>query len=154
AHREPGEEAPRHARSPGGRQGRAPVRQHLHRRRGHSLSRWAENGAQGWRCRFHRAGDRGGLVRVIERERYVRQMLLVEIGEAGQGRLGRADARVGGEGLSHEVATAYAVRAGIARVVPGRIDEAALAPSFLEIPAARATLAGSRAALTAIRAAL
>jgi len=86
--------------------------------------------------------------------RYVRQMLLVEIGEEGQKRLETAVAAVSGEGLKHEVAAAYAHRAGMGTVAPGTIDESTLAPSFLEHAAARAVVAGSRAALSSLRSAL
>jgi hypothetical protein len=86
--------------------------------------------------------------------RYVRQMLVAEIGDAGQARLEGAVAHLSGDGLGHEIAAAYAARAGIGQVLPGPIDEAALAPSFIESPAARAMVAGSRSALAAIRAAL
>jgi len=81
-------------------------------------------------------------------------MLLVEIGEEGQKRLGAAVAAVSGEGLRHEVATAYAERAGMGTVAPGAIDESSLAPSFLEHAAPRAVVAGSRAALSSLRSAL
>jgi len=86
--------------------------------------------------------------------RYARQMLLPEIGEEGQRRLAAAVASVEGEGLRHEIATAYARRAGIGRVAPGPIDELGLAPSFLEHAAPRAVVAGSRAALASLRDAL
>ena len=86
--------------------------------------------------------------------RYTRQMLLAEIGEEGQRRLGEATAAVTGEGLAHEVAAAYAARAGIGHIVPGVVDAARLAPAFLEQGAARAVVAGSRAALSAMRAAV
>ena len=89
-----------------------------------------------------------------DRSRFVRQMLVAGVGEAGQDRIGAAIAEVGGEGLHHEVATAYARRAGVAEVVAGAIDETALAPPFLTHPAARAVVAGSRAALGVLRAAL
>jgi hypothetical protein len=81
-------------------------------------------------------------------------MLVAEIGDAGQERLARGVAAVSGEGLAREIATAYASRAGIGNVVPGAVDEAALAPPFLENAAARAVVAGSRAALVSIRVAL
>ena len=80
-------------------------------------------------------------------------MLLPEIGEEGQRRLGSATAAVAGEGLAHEIAVSYATRAGVGHIVPGAIDEL-LAPSFLAIDATRAMVAGSRAALAALRAAL
>ena len=85
--------------------------------------------------------------------RYARQMLLVEIGEKGQRLLEAATADLGGVGLDHEVAEAYARRAGISSISPRAIDNA-LAPEFVENPAARAVVAGSRAALAAVRAAL
>jgi hypothetical protein len=91
---------------------------------------------------------------VIEGARSIRQMLVAEIGAAGQARIEGASASVAGDGLVHEIAAAYALRAGIARIVPGAIDEERLAPAFLENPAARAMVAGSRAALASIRAAL
>jgi threonine dehydrogenase-like Zn-dependent dehydrogenase len=78
-------------------------------------------------------------------------MLLVEIGEDGQRRLGAAVAAVAGNGLTHAIATAYAERAGIGKVVAGAIDEARLAPAFLQHAAPRAMVAGSRAALAAFR---
>jgi hypothetical protein len=81
-------------------------------------------------------------------------MLLAEIGEEGQRRLGEATAAVMGAGLAHEVASAYATRAGIGSVVPGAIDEKRAAPAFLELGAPRAVVAGSRAALSAMRAAI
>ena len=85
--------------------------------------------------------------------RYARQMLVSEIGERGQHRLEAATAELAGAGLAHDVAEAYARRAGIGVVVPGAIDPA-LAPSFLESEAARAVVAGSRSALAAIRSAV
>jgi hypothetical protein len=85
--------------------------------------------------------------------RYARQMLLAEIGERGQRLLGAATAHVAGTGLDHEIAASYAHRAGIGTVAPGFIHHE-LAPPFLENPAARAVVAGSRAALSAMRLAL
>jgi hypothetical protein len=91
---------------------------------------------------------------VTDRRRFLRQMLVTDIGERGQARLERATAAVAGEGLRHEIAAAYASRAGMGRVVAGAIDEERLAPGFLENAAARAVVAGSRAALSSLRAAL
>jgi hypothetical protein len=91
---------------------------------------------------------------VIDFARYGRQMLLPDIGEEGQIRLGEAVAEVGGTGLAHEIASRYALGAGMGRIVPGTIDEAELCPSFLETAGARAVLAGSRAALLSMRRAL
>lgn len=87
--------------------------------------------------------------------RFVRQVLLPEIGEVGQAQLVASTAHVGGDGLAHEVASRYAVAAGFARVEGGPIDEAILAPVELCTQgAARAVLAGSRAALAEVRRAL
>jgi len=87
--------------------------------------------------------------------RFVRQVLLPEIGEAGQRRLEAASAAVGGDGLAHEIAARYAVGAGFSGVVPGSVDVAALAPADLVTdPGARQILAGSRAALAEMRRAL
>ena len=87
--------------------------------------------------------------------RYLRQVLLPEIGASGQLRLCAATARVGGEGLAHEVAARYALAAGFARVEAGPIDEAGLAPiDVCTEDAPRAVLAGSRAALAELRRAL
>jgi hypothetical protein len=91
---------------------------------------------------------------VIDRARHLRQILVAGIGERGQELLAGAEAEVEGTGLSHEVAARYARGAGFARLAPGTIDEAALAPPFVRAPAARAVLAGSRAALAAIRRAI
>ncbi|WP_437285153.1 hypothetical protein [Sorangium sp. So ce406] len=92
--------------------------------------------------------------------RYLRQVLLAEIGPEGQARLGAATARVLGGGggappLAHEVAERYARGAGFGAVAAGAIDLDALAPADLVTsPAARAVLAGARAALAEMRAAL
>jgi hypothetical protein len=87
--------------------------------------------------------------------RFVRQILLPEIGEAGQRRIGAASAAVSGPGLAGEVAARYAEAAGFGAVVPGPIDLAALAPEALCASApAREVLAGARAALAAIHRAI
>jgi hypothetical protein len=89
--------------------------------------------------------------------RFLRQMLLTEIGAEGQRRIGESTAYVGGEGgerssLAHEVASLYARGAGFAGVLPGPIDVAALAPEHLaREPEAREVLAGARAALRELR---
>ncbi|MEO7331467.1 MAG: hypothetical protein ABI193_23025 [Minicystis sp.] len=84
--------------------------------------------------------------------RFVRQILLPEIGEAGQARLAHGSATVGGASLAHEVASLYARGAGFAEVVPGAIDVDALAPvTIVSTPEARSLLAGARAALAEIR---
>ncbi|MFO0762813.1 MAG: hypothetical protein U0359_40625 [Byssovorax sp.] len=85
--------------------------------------------------------------------RFLRQILLPEIGAAGQARIERARAAVGGgPSLAHEAAALYAEGAGFAAIDPGAIDVDALAPlSIVNTPAARAVCAGSRAALAEIR---
>lgn len=85
-------------------------------------------------------------------ERFVRQVLLPEIGAAGQARLATSTAAVAGDGLHHEVATRYARAAGLGPIVAGAIDLDHLAPSAVCVhPSARMVLAGARAALAAIR---
>lgn len=87
--------------------------------------------------------------------RFLRQVLLPEIGPEGQARLGAATAAVGGDGLAHEVAERYARGAGFGAVAAGDIDEAVLAPgAIVGAPAAAAVLAGARAALAEIRRAI
>jgi hypothetical protein len=78
-------------------------------------------------------------------ERYLRQVLL--FGPEGQERLSRAIAAVGGGSLAQVVATRYAEGAGM-RVVPGEVEHED--ESIVTDPAARAVLAGARAALRAI----
>lgn len=87
--------------------------------------------------------------------RFVRQILLPEIGTAGQGRIEASVARVAGPRLAHEVAERYARGAGFGAVEEGPIDVASLAPpALVRTPAAGEVLAGARAALHAMRAAL
>jgi hypothetical protein len=84
--------------------------------------------------------------------RFVRQVLLPEIGEAGQRRIEAGPAALAGESLAHEVATLYALGAGFSGVVPGPVDVAALAPEGLvQTAPARQILAGARAALAELR---
>jgi hypothetical protein len=84
--------------------------------------------------------------------RFLRQILLPEIGERGQRRIASATAPVSGPSPAHEVASLYAIGAGFAAVAPGPIDRDALAPeSIVTTPAARDVLAGARAALGEIR---
>ena len=82
--------------------------------------------------------------------RFARQIIVDGVGEDGQRRLAEATAPVLGSGLAHEIATSYASRAGVGRIVPGSIDPA-LETGFLELGAARDVVAGSRAALATIR---
>jgi molybdopterin/thiamine biosynthesis adenylyltransferase len=84
--------------------------------------------------------------------RFVRQVLLPEIGIEGQARIGQATAKVAGASPAHAVARLYAEGAGFGAITAGSIDLDALAPvSLVSSPAAREVLAGSRAALAAIR---
>lgn len=94
------------------------------------------------------ATSRGSLPPHLER-----QIMLTEIGLAGQARIGAATAHVppAGDGLRGLVASRYAERAGFAEV---RSGEAELAPSFVTDPAARAVVEGSLAALREIRTAV
>ncbi len=85
----------------------------------------------------------------MDAERFVRQMLVAEIGQAGQRSICAGEAAVLGPSPAHGVAERYARAAGFERLVPGEISDD-LAPSFVVEPAARAVLAGSRAALAAI----
>jgi hypothetical protein len=87
--------------------------------------------------------------------RFLRQVLLPEIGQAGQARIQASRAGVGGgPSLSHEVAELYARAAGFREITRGSIDVDALAPlAEVRSPAAREVLAGARAALAAVRAA-
>ena len=89
--------------------------------------------------------------------RYLRQLLLVDVGAAGQARIAAATARVGGGTRAHAVAELYARRAGVATVAPAAAD--ALTPNeadaaLVTTPAAREALAGARLALTELRRAL
>lgn len=86
--------------------------------------------------------------------RYLRQVLVSEVGEAGQRRIQASTARVGGPSLAHEVASLYARGAGAGSIVAGDIDVAALAPEAITTPAAREVLSGSRAALRELLAAV
>jgi hypothetical protein len=87
--------------------------------------------------------------------RWVRQTMLVEVGERGQRALSAADARVLGPTFAHEVAALYARGAGFGSTSEGEIDAAVSAPSeIVETPEAAAVLAGARAALEEIRRAL
>lgn len=91
---------------------------------------------------------------MIDRARHLRQILVAEIGEAGQARIADAEARVLGAGLSHEIAARFAEGAGFPRLTQASVDVSDLAPSFMTLPAARQILAGSRLALREIRRAL
>lgn len=84
--------------------------------------------------------------------RYLRQILLAEIGREGQARIGMSAARVAGEGLRHEIAGQYARGAGFKAIEPGEIAMEELAPNTVILsPVCREVCAGARAALSAMR---
>lgn len=88
----------------------------------------------------------------IEFARYGRQILLREVGRAGQLEVLGAVAHVGGDTLANRVAETFARRAGFAEVSSGEVGVEQLAPRHLVVvPAARAVLAGARAALQRFR---
>jgi len=97
--------------------------------------------------------------------RYLRQILLAEVGQAGQRRILASVARVApvegdalahsnerhSNDLAHEIASLYALRAG-AGLAPGTI--AGAGDDLVRDPAARQVLLGARAALAELRAAV
>jgi len=88
----------------------------------------------------------------LQAARYARQILLAEIGRAGQARICEATAPVAGQAFVHQVAQRYADRVGFSTSCPGHIPVEQSAPSeLLQEPAARAVLAASRAVLAAMR---
>jgi hypothetical protein len=87
-------------------------------------------------------------------ERYLRQILVAEIGLLGQRSISSSEVALRGPSLAHEVATLYAVRAGVAGVREGQLALDELAPLDLcEYPGSRQVLAGARAACRALLAA-
>jgi hypothetical protein len=89
---------------------------------------------------------------MTEAARFLRQVLLPEIGLEGQARIVNASAAVAGPTLANELAELYARGAGFGRIEAGDIDIDALAPSaILRVAAARELCAGARAALAAMR---
>lgn len=81
--------------------------------------------------------------------RYVRQVLVAELGERGQRAISRATASLARDGLAADVAARYAERAGFAAVSADA--DAPSAPPFVVEPAARAVVEGALSALAAIR---
>ena len=74
-------------------------------------------------------------------ERFVRQVLLPEIGIEGQARIGQATAAVGGDSPAHQIATLYAEGAGFGALAAGPIDLDALAPrAIVSSPAAQGAM--------------
>jgi hypothetical protein len=91
----------------------------------------------------------------LDAERYLRQILLPEIGAEGQTLVSRAVATVRGGDLAGDVAVRYARTAGFGGVADGPLDLDALAPSSVcSFDAPRAVLAGARATLAELRVAL
>ena len=58
----------------------------------------------------------------MDAERFVRQMLVAEIGEAGQRAICAGEAAVLGQSAAHRVAERYARAAGFQRLAPGGAD--------------------------------
>lgn len=90
--------------------------------------------------------------------RTLRQRLVVEIGEAGQARIGAARALVRGEGLAAEVERRYLEGAGFAAVeaAPGEAEPPAIAEALRPLAldaSAEAVVHGAARALAQIRAA-
>lgn len=87
--------------------------------------------------------------------RYLRQILLSEIGREGQKRISRGRARVGGNGLCYEIAEQYARGAGFGSIEEGEIIMDELAPNtIIASPVCAQVCAGARAALRAMREAI
>ena len=84
---------------------------------------------------------------------YQKQILLPEIGAAGQRKIMGQRAPLPRGGWAGEVAEIYAKRAGFAAVEPGATAMPA-PPEWLSSGASRSLMAGSLAALHALRAAL
>lgn len=94
--------------------------------------------------------------REIDRARFLRHLVLTEIGEAGQRRLSRASCEVPSataSALELDVAQRYLTRAGVASV-RSTPEPSIEAPAWVTTPAAREVLQGSLAALREIRRAL
>lgn len=96
-----------------------------------------------------------------QRARYVRQVMLPQIGEKGQQRICASVAAVAapaeaeGEYNAHRVACLYAERAGFMATCSGTIAVETLAPSsLLSHAAARQALAGARAVVACLHQAL
>jgi hypothetical protein len=95
-------------------------------------------------------------MKTMDAARYLRQLLLADVGAAGQARIGAARARVGGDTQAHAIAELYARRAGFAGVDPAAAGEPASEADGGEVraAAARDVLVGARLALRETRRAL
>jgi hypothetical protein len=83
--------------------------------------------------------------------RFVRQILVSEIGTAGQARIERTVAKLAIASEASEVAELYARRAGFAEVSFEPAAEQRAQTWTAQSPSVQAVLAGSRCALLAIR---
>jgi len=82
---------------------------------------------------------------IVDAELYVRQVLVHEIGLAGQSAIASASAALRGDTLAHQVATSYAVAAGFGglEAAQGPLEPKDLDASLIS-PAARDVLIGAR----------
>ncbi|MFO0553925.1 MAG: hypothetical protein U0271_36425 [Polyangiaceae bacterium] len=87
-------------------------------------------------------------------ELFVRQVLVAGIGERGQRAIAAATAPVAGPSLAHAIATLYAERAGFAVIGSGPDPLPDAGTPELALSAAIEVLAGSRAAVRALVAAV
>ena len=87
--------------------------------------------------------------------RYTRQVRLAEVGAAGQARLERTVATVGGEGLSSRVCARYLESAGVRVLYVTEPGETA-SPTWIATldPSAREVATGAYEALSVMRSAL
>jgi hypothetical protein len=87
----------------------------------------------------------------VDAERFVRQAMVAEIGEAGQRSIAASAAPVLGATLAHQVARTYAERAGFEALAPGPAElDPGAPPEWVADPSARSVLAGARAAVRCI----
>jgi hypothetical protein len=95
-------------------------------------------------------------MKTVDAARYLRQLLLADVGAAGQARIAAARARVGGDTPAHAIAELYARRAGFAGIEPAAAREPSGDAGGVEVraAAARDVLAGARLALREARRAL
>jgi hypothetical protein len=85
----------------------------------------------------------------MDAQRFARQIMVVEIGPAGQAAIGARAARVGGDPLAER----YALRAGFEGIAPATTPPVT-APEIVGDRDARAVVTAARAVLAEIRAAI
>jgi hypothetical protein len=85
----------------------------------------------------------------MDRVRFARQLILPEIGEAGQQALVQSSVALPDAGLTGEVARRYAKRAGVPTIVASPTPPTAV-PEWLQNPQCKQMVAGSIAACCAI----